>query len=53
MEESLSELLKFINPPHPHRGGVYKGPYSNQGHIGLKKKRKNNASEIDQLFATK
>lgn len=41
------------HPPHPHRGGVYKGPYSNQGHIGLKRKRKNNASEIDQLFTTK
>lgn len=27
-------------PPHPPRGGTYNGPYSNQGHIGLKRKRK-------------
>jgi hypothetical protein len=27
-------------PPYPAQGGKYNGPYSNQGHIGLKKKRK-------------
>jgi hypothetical protein len=26
-------------PPYPPKGGDYKGPYSNQGRIGLKKKR--------------
>lgn len=34
-------------PPYPKHGDMYKGPYSNQGHIGLKKKRKNNESKID------
>lgn len=28
------------NPPYPPVGGCYKGVYSNQGHIGLKKERK-------------
>jgi|688.fasta_scaffold453042_2 hypothetical protein len=27
------------HPPYPAKGEVYKGPYSNQGHIGLKKER--------------
>ena len=31
-------------PPHPPIGGKYKGPYSNQGHIGLKMKRSKNES---------
>lgn len=26
--------------PYPPKGGEYKGPYSNQGHIGLKRKRR-------------
>jgi hypothetical protein len=33
--------------PHPSRGGAYKGPYSNQGHIGLKMKRKKSENKID------
>lgn len=29
------------NKPYPPKGGSYKGPYSNQGHIGLKRKKEN------------
>lgn len=33
--------------PYPPKGGQYKGPYLNQGHIGLKKERKKNESKIN------
>lgn len=35
------------NPPYPAKGGNYNGPYSNQGHIGLNKKKGKNESKIN------
>jgi hypothetical protein len=42
-------IVLHAQVPHQPYGGNYEGPYSNQGHIGLKKKRKNNESTFDQL----
>lgn len=35
------------NPPYPAKGGIYNGPYSNQGHKGLNKKKGKNESKIN------
>lgn len=39
-------IVPHGNSPYPPAGGEYLGPYSNQGHIGLKK-GKNNECKID------